>query len=332
MSDDLSVGARAATKPRPPPPPPAATTSMTSDASVGAGASPSTDDAARAPRMDGAEIQAQASAQEDRGQRFDAFTNTQRGPGPIPEPGGSQAAREGSEMQARRGGGPQRTQRALGPAPAGRRTTEQLAEDMARHSPTARAALQRFRAAGGRFQDIPQGGTYTPGRPPVIGVGQNVGGRPATDEERMQTIAHELGHSDYTMTPHGRYAPPGAYPRATSDRQSEARREASYIRENSRRALANEGHATVVNARIREELLRATGKDIGIAGMDPATYQGLTQGARSDQERAERIGEHYRRHLQPSNAPFGVRTYGDYYPQGYREHYRRQYTPGGPGN
>lgn len=196
---------------------------------------------------------------------------------------------------------------------------EALADRLAASSPTAAGLLADFRAAGGTFQHSYGGGMFNrnPGGSPTIGV-------PAgTDAQRMQTIAHELGHFDYRNNPDASYVQPGR-PAGLTDHQIEQRRERDYIVENTNRRLADEGNAAIINNAIRNELRAATGIDIGVAGDIPGRPMPFNSAAPiADQRRA--IGDYFGSHLTTSTTG---ENYRSYYGQTYIDHYRDNFMPG----
>src|SRR5262249_5037323 len=112
---------------------------------------------------------------------------------------------------------------------------DRVAARLAADSPTAAGLLSAFRAAGGRFEHSFRGGYFRDGATPAIGVPMG------TDEARMQTVAHELGHFDFRNNPLRSYVPPGTPPGLT-DHQIEQRREHDYIVANGNRGLLDEGN------------------------------------------------------------------------------------------
>jgi hypothetical protein len=192
-----------------------------------------------------------------------------------------------------------------------------IANELGRFSPTARAMVSQFRAAGGRFERIDEGGYFLddPSRP-VIAVGRG------SRLEQMQTIAHELGHFQFRDHPQGAYRGPGR-PNGVSDRQIEHRRQADYITRNANAHLADEGHATLVNRQIRDEVRARGGFDIGVAGAVPDTLTG--PGARSRDAQRAAIGEFFGTHLITS---IDRQNYRSYYSEPYRNHYEEHHLPG----
>jgi hypothetical protein len=144
---------------------------------------------------------------------------------------------------------------------------------------------------------------------------------PGTPEQRMQVVAHELGHFDYRNNPDKGYVAPGR-PTGATDRQIEHRRQAEYISTNVNRQLADEGHASVINRQIRDEVRAKTGVDIGINGNDPnnpMTFSG------SVPEQRRTLGDYFGANNITSTTG---ENYRSYYGRGYIQHYERHHLPG----
>lgn len=199
------------------------------------------------------------------------------------------------------------------------------AASLAKASPTAAALLDKFKKEGGVIVDGRDGGFFQGGKPPVIGLNTEALGRQTTAAQREQTLAHELGHYQYSKLNQKSEVRPANGLGGKTDAQMEARRDRDYTLTNRDRQLADEAHATQVNAQIRDEVKANTGRDIGVAGIPPGApvptraqlieqYAALTP---SGQE-----------HLPPEKRI----NYNEHYSKGYREHYSKYYTPGGPGN
>ena len=134
----------------------------------------------------------------------------------------------------------------------------------------------------------------------------------------MQTIAHELGHDNYARTEAARdpYRAPSHDGGGITDAQIELRRYHNYVTRNAQRGLTDEAHATLFNARVRDEMIAATGVDIGVAGYARREDVQLSR---------EAIAEYFAR-LAPSTDR--STTYRGYYQRPFREHYDRHHAPG----
>jgi hypothetical protein len=206
-------------------------------------------------------------------------------------------------------------------AELGRREENKRVEAMADHlgtlSPTAQRLVDDFRANGGTFVRSERGGWFNNhGERPVIGV-------PAgSPQDNMLTIAHELGHYEFRNNPERGYQPPGR-PTGASDRQIEHRRQAEYMRSNADANLRDEGHASLVNRVIRDEVLAKTGTDLGVAGDIPSA---LTQpGAAPQAAQRRSIGDYFGANLFTST---NGENYRSYYSDHYRRDYERRFMPG----
>lgn len=194
-----------------------------------------------------------------------------------------------------------------------------LADRMSASSPRARELVSDFRNNGGTFEPSSRGGYFDKDKK-VIGV-------PAgSDNDRMRTMAHELGHYDYSKTNKGDYVPPGEpSPGAKSDHAREQRREHEYVVNNTNRRLADEGHATMTNDQIRREMKASSGVDIGVSGDGtPLKPMPLNPSAPADEQRRT-IGEYYGANLKTSTSGENYRAY---YNETYLKHYRENYLPG----
>jgi hypothetical protein len=193
---------------------------------------------------------------------------------------------------------------------------EAIADKLAANSPTAAGLLGSFRSVGGSFVSTEKAGYFSE-KTMTIGVPKG------TEEQRMQVVAHELGHFDYRNNPAGSYVTPGN-PMGISDRQIEHRREAEYINDNTNRRLADEGHASIVNNQIRNEYRAATGLNIGVNG-DTASKPMPFSGALTPEAQRQAIGDFFGTNLTTSTTG---QNYRSYYSQTYIDHYREHHLPG----
>ncbi|MCK6549104.1 hypothetical protein L6R52_24890 [Myxococcota bacterium] len=195
-----------------------------------------------------------------------------------------------------------------------RRDVDAIANRLAESSPTARGLVDNFRAAGGTFVHSERGSFFDRNT-------NQIHVAPGTPEQRMQLVAHELGHFDYRNNPDKAYAPPGR-PDGVTDRQIEHRRQAEYITTNVNRQLADEGHASVINRQIRDEVFARTGVDIGINGNDPRNP--MTFGGTIPEQRRT-LGDYFGANNFTSTTG---ENYRSYYGRAYIEHYARHHLPG----
>ena len=136
------------------------------------------------------------------------------------------------------------------------------------------------------------------------------------DEKRLvQTLAHESGHALYKMDPY--VSPTGK----TKDQ---------YVEANVKRELKDEGEATLMNCRIRDELLKQ-GVDIGVAGASRDEYVKAYEACKDPTDPKQReklriqIGEIFRHGEQPSGE--GGIDYGAYYAKPYAKFWDDNVAP-----
>ncbi|SMF80409.1 type VI secretion system secreted protein VgrG [Azospirillum oryzae] len=129
-----------------------------------------------------------------------------------------------------------------------------------------------------------------------------------------QILSHESGHALYTADP---------YVNETG------RTKAEYVSLNANRHLKDEGEATLVNARVRQEILKSSGTDIGIAGSQTASYEKIISKYTSDKDRdkaRQEIADIFADNEKPSGSPAGT-TYRIYYSQSYSDHWDNVIAP-----
>ena len=117
-----------------------------------------------------------------------------------------------------------------------------------------------------------------------------------------QTLAHESGHALYTADP---YIKPDGLTRA------------EYVAKNANRDLKDEGEATLMNAKIRDEI---GDPDIGIAGAQAKKYEAIAKKYpdAADRDTARQaIADVFAKGEHPSTDP--TKTYEDYYGKTYAD-------------
>ncbi|WAC20670.1 hypothetical protein OVA24_04660 [Luteolibacter sp. SL250] len=125
-----------------------------------------------------------------------------------------------------------------------------------------------------------------------------------------QTLAHESGHALYSADP---YVP---HTGLSKD---------EYVRKNVEAALKDEGEATLMNAKVRDEIMGNGGTDIGIAGAKSDEYEKAYQEYKEhgDREKARKdIGAIFAKGERPSTDP--TKTYEEYYGAPYSDYYDQQ--------
>jgi hypothetical protein len=192
-----------------------------------------------------------------------------------------------------------------------------LADRMSATSPRARELIGDFRNNGGTFEPSEKGGYFDKDKKVIAVPG-------GSDEQRMQTMAHELGHYDYSKTSDGAYVPPGGPTGGITDSQIEQRRESNYITRNTDRRLADEAHATLTNNQIRNEMRASSGVDIGVAGDSAGKPMPFMPSAPFNEQRRV-IGDFYGTNLKTSTTGENYRAY---YNETYIKHYRENFLSG----
>lgn len=194
---------------------------------------------------------------------------------------------------------------------------EAVADRLAKASPTADKLVSEFRAAGGTFVASPRGSYITgvEGPNPTIHVG------PGSLKAQMGSVAHELGHFDFRGDPQGAYQAPGTG-RGKTDHQIEMARQHDYIVNNANADLADEGHATIVEKQIRDEVLKSSGVDIGVSAFS-ADHPLLSKPGSLEERRAA-IGDYFGSHLSTST---NNENYRAYYNQTYIDFYNQNFLP-----
>ena len=124
----------------------------------------------------------------------------------------------------------------------------------------------------------------------------------------IMQLSHEVGHAVYTEDP---YVKPDGL---TKD---------EFVSKNTMRHLKNEGAATINNLVIRDEILKAKGPDVDVAGMKSEEYKKLYAKYRDPKDREkllEEIGKVYAKGEVPSGDS-GAANYEDYYSDTYKKMY-----------
>ena len=123
----------------------------------------------------------------------------------------------------------------------------------------------------------------------------------------VQTLAHESGHAMYEPD---NYVPPNGLSRE------------QYVNSNAAISLKDEGEATLMNMKIRDEILANGGEDIGIAGTQQASYLKIYDEYKIHQDREaarEDIGYIFAMKERPSTDP--TKTYKQYYSKPYEDYW-----------
>lgn len=193
---------------------------------------------------------------------------------------------------------------------------EALAEGLRKGSPTAAAALDEFKKAGGKIEDGGKAGYYIQGTkdsPPRIGIPTE--GRDQTGQRGV--LAHELGHRQYDAQGKAAIIPPSRDGGGITDSQIEARREHNFITQNTNNALADEAYATRFNATVRDEAAAAGAPPVGVTGYDSGPFKRLPAQDRLIDDIAGAA---------PSTRPDS--TYRGYYNDHNIKTYQDHYAPG----
>lgn len=129
-----------------------------------------------------------------------------------------------------------------------------------------------------------------------------------------QVLSHESGHALYTADPY--VSPTGR----TKD---------EYVSLNTNRELKDEGEATLVNSKVRQEILKNSGTDIGISGTQIASYEKAIAKYTSDVDRdkaRQEIADIFADNEQPSGTPSGT-TYRSHYSKHYSDFWDNEVAP-----
>ncbi len=191
-------------------------------------------------------------------------------------------------------------------APSPHPNTPQIKELMQK-SPTLMNNLAALRSKGWLLEYGEEGGGSYANRnstPKKIVIDQLELNDP---KSFVQTLAHESGHAMYEPD---QYIPPNGLSRE------------QYVNANAAISLKDEGEATLVNMKIREEILANGGEDIGIAGTQQASYQKIYDEYKIHQDREaarEDIGYIFAMNERPSTDP--TSTYKDYYSKPYENYW-----------
>ncbi len=179
-------------------------------------------------------------------------------------------------------------------------------------SPTLASQVEALHRQGWSIQYGPAGGgSYADRTQRRIIIDQSESSDP---NALTQTLAHEAGHALYT--------PPPEVP-------MEGRTRDQYVNENLQRHLRDEGEATMNNLRVREEILRTSGTDIGVAGSNASTYNTIYQRYRSREYDRNTAIEQISNHFGNEQTSTTRQTYTDYYGQPYADRWDRAHAAGG---
>jgi type VI secretion system secreted protein VgrG len=170
------------------------------------------------------------------------------------------------------------------------------ADDLIAKSATLTKNLNELEADGWKVEIGKEGGgSYTDRGSKTIVLDPS---QVASPEQMVQTLAHESGHAKYTIEPE--------VPMTGLTKQQ-------YVDANTNRELKDEGEATLTNAKVREEIQKNGGPDIGIAGNQAKydeIYKKYPDPADRDKARQE-VGDAFADGEHPSTDP--SKTYKQYY-------------------
>jgi type VI secretion system secreted protein VgrG len=186
-------------------------------------------------------------------------------------------------------------------------------DDLMKKSPTLAKNIQDVKKAGFSIRyGEPGKGTFMDPETKEIVVDPDSKGNTA---DIVQSLAHETGHALYTQDPE---VPMDGL---TKD---------EYVKRNTMRHLKDEGEATITNMKVREEIMKATGKDasgadavdIGVAGAQSKKYLELYKKYPDPKDRdklREEIGKVYAKGETPSGEDNKGLNYEDYYGKSYKD-------------
>jgi type VI secretion system secreted protein VgrG len=163
-----------------------------------------------------------------------------------------------------------------------------LDDDMLKKSPTLSKQLEQLQKDGWKIEYGDSGkGSFANKGSKKITIDPN---NAASPENLTQTVSHEVGHALYTGKPD------------TSSKKA-------YVDSQ----LADEGAATLNNVKVRREILKNGGKDIGIAGTKGKEYDAVYDDYLKDGDEGkarDKIGQIFGDGEKTSNTG---QTYNDYY-------------------
>jgi Flp pilus assembly pilin Flp len=182
-------------------------------------------------------------------------------------------------------------------------------------SPSLVRDVEELQAAGWQFEyGKPGAGSVTLRRSSKVVVDPGPG---RTPESIARTFAHEVGHAEYTPEP-------GVPPSGLTKEE--------FVRTNTDKLLADEGAATLSNARARDEIRAKGGPDIGISGTQPkayaAVYRKLKAGKITEAQARKEIAQLYGKHERTSNTK---ENYRRYYAKAYQTFWDKKYKGLKPG-
>lgn len=129
----------------------------------------------------------------------------------------------------------------------------------------------------------------------------------------VQTLAHESGHALYKQDPY-------------VDGNGRSREE--FVSKNTMRLLKDEGEATLVNIKVRDEIVANGGKDIGVAGSRSWTYTQIAKKYPDPKDRDKartEIANEFADNENPSTD--ASKTYRQYYAKTYEDHWDKHHKP-----
>jgi hypothetical protein len=155
-------------------------------------------------------------------------------------------------------------------------------------------AVEYGAAGGGSFLDV--------GPPKKIVIDPNDKGQPLLV---AQTLAHELGHAEYTMP--------------TVSQPTKGTTKAEYVNKWTMEHLKDEAQAVAKNIEMKRCVMNGKGGNIGVAGAKSAEYEEIFDKYPKAEDRQKAIDEIARTFgtENPSTAP--TKTYTEYYGQAYKD-------------
>jgi uncharacterized protein (DUF2345 family) len=170
--------------------------------------------------------------------------------------------------------------------------------------PAFRSSMDKFEKSGGAVEyGAPGGGSFLDvGPPKKIVIDPNDKGQPSLV---AQTLAHELGHSEYTMP--------------TVSQPTKGTTKAEYVNKWTMEHLKDEAHAVAKNIEMKRCVMKGKGGNIGVAGAKSAEYEKIFDKYPKAEDRQKAIDEIARTFgtENPSTAP--TKTYTEYYGQAYKD-------------
>jgi hypothetical protein len=169
-------------------------------------------------------------------------------------------------------------------------------DTLVNQSPTLSQGIKDLKAHGWtiRYSNASENGAFTDDDAHTIVIRSSDQNNPANV---ARSLSHELGHAQNPVPPIS----------------ASGLTRAEYIQKNTDAQLASEGAATLNNAKVRAEIMKSGGQDIGISGSQTAKYDAIynqySSGKLTKQQAEAQIGQVYGNSETTSNTNQNYRAY-----------------------